>query len=121
MFAVAALILASIGIYGVISYSVAQRTNEMGIRLALGADRPDLIAMILRQGLKLTLIGVVIGLGGAFALTRILESRLYDISSSDPMTFVIVAAVLTLVGVAASVVPAIRAMHVSPAESLRSD
>jgi putative ABC transport system permease protein len=121
MFAAAALFLASIGIYGVISYSVAQRTGEMGIRLALGAQRSDLLWMILKQGLRLTSTGVLIGLIGSFVFTRVLASRLYDISANDPKTFIAVAIVLTLVGVAASIVPAVRAMRVSPAQCLRND
>jgi len=121
MFAIAALVLASIGIYGVISYSVAQRTNEMGIRLALGAQRADLLGMILKQGLRLTLTGVVIGLLGALALTRVLSSLLYNVSPADLPTFLMVAAVLMVVGIAATMMPALRAMRVSPAVCLRSD
>lgn len=121
MFAVAALFLASIGIYGVISYSVAQRTNEMGIRLALGAQRSDLLGMILKQGLKLTLTGVIVGLAGAFALTRVLQSMLFDVKVNDVPTFLLVGVILTLVGLAASVAPAIRAMQVSPSVCLRDE
>jgi len=121
MFALAALILAGIGIYGVISYSVAQRTNEMGIRLALGARRCDITGMILKQGLKLTLTGVVVGLLGSLALTRVLGSMLYAISAYDLPTFLVVAAFLTMVGLMASIVPAVRAMRVSPAACLRTD
>jgi len=121
MFALAALILAGIGIYGVISYSVAQRTNEMGIRLALGARRWDIMGMVLKQGLKLTLAGVVIGLLGSLALTRVLGSMLYGISAYDLPTFLVVAAFLTMVGLMASIVPAVRAMRVSPAACLRTD
>jgi putative ABC transport system permease protein len=121
MFAMAALVLASIGIYGVISYSVAQRTNEMGIRLALGAQRADILGMILKQGLKLTLAGVTIGLLGSFALMRMLGSMLYGISPYDLPTFLVMAATLTVVGLAASIVPAVRAMRVSPAACLRTD
>ncbi|MCH1506264.1 MAG: ABC transporter permease [Verrucomicrobiales bacterium] len=121
MFAIAALLLASIGIYGVISYSAAQRTPEMGIRLALGAQRSDLLALILKQGFKLTLSGVALGLIGSFLLTRALESRLYGIKAHDPFTFITVSIILTTVGVAASTIPAVRAMRVSPTECLRSD
>ena len=121
LFAAAALFLASIGIYGVISYSVAQRTNEMGIRLALGAQRSDLMGMILKQGLKLTLSGVIVGLLGSLALTRVLTSLLFDVNVNDPLTFIAVAGILTLVGIIASIVPAIRAMRVSPAVCLRDD
>ncbi len=121
MFAIAALVLASIGIYGVISYSVAQRTNEMGIRLALGAQRVELLGMIFKQGLRLALAGVAIGLIESFALTRVLASRLYNISASDPVTFIGVSVILTLVSVAACVVPAVRAMQVNPTEYLPSE
>lgn len=119
MFALVALVLASVGIYGVVSYSVAQRTNEMGIRMALGAQRSDLMLMILKQGLFLTLTGVGIGLLGGMAVMRILASQLYEISATDPMTFVGVAAILAVVGLLACVVPAMRAMRVSPNNALR--
>lgn len=119
MFAVSALILASVGIYGVMSYSVEQRTNEMGIRLALGARRMDLLRMILLQGLKHTLLGVIVGLVGSYALTRVLASRLYNITATDFQTFIMVSIVLIFVGTLACLVPAIRATRVSPLESLR--
>ena len=119
MFALAALILASVGIYGVVSYSVAQRTNEMGIRMALGAQREDLMKLILKQGLQLTLLGVVIGLAGGLAVMRLLASQLYNISTTDPLTFVGVALILASVGILACVVPAVRAMRVSPINALR--
>ena len=119
MFALAALLLASVGIYGVVSYSVAQRTNEMGIRMALGAQRSDLMKLILRQGLQLTLLGVVIGLAGGIAVMRLLASQLYSISATDPLTFVAVAAILAVVGIIACIVPAVRAMRVSPNNALR--
>ena len=119
MFALAALILASVGIYGVVSYSVAQRTNEMGIRMALGAQREDLMKLILKQGLQLTLLGVIIGLAGGLAVMRLLASQLYNISTTDPLTFVGVALVLAAVGILACIVPAVRAMRVSPNNALR--
>ena len=119
MFALAALILASVGIYGVVSYSVAQRTNEMGIRMALGAQRGDLMKLILKQGLQLTLLGVVIGLAGGMAVMRLLASQLYNISTTDPLTFVGVALILAVVGILACIVPAVRAMRVSPINALR--
>jgi ABC-type antimicrobial peptide transport system permease subunit len=93
----------------------------MGIRLALGAQRSDLLALILKQGFKLTLSGVALGLIGSFLLTRALESRLYGIKAHDPFTFITVSIILTTVGVAASTIPAVRAMRVSPTECLRSD
>ncbi len=119
MFALAALVLASVGIYGVVSYSVAQRTNEMGIRMALGAQREDLMKLILKQGLQLTLLGVVIGLAGGLAVMRLLASQLYNISTTDPLTFVGVAVILAAVGMLACIVPAVRAMRVSPINALR--
>jgi predicted permease len=119
MFALAALVLASVGIYGVVSYSVAQRTNEMGIRMALGAQRGDLMKLILKQGLQLILLGVAIGLAGGFAVMRLLGSQLYNISTTDPLTFVGVAVILAAVGILACLVPAIRAMRVSPINALR--
>ncbi len=119
MFAVSALILASVGIYGVMSYSVEQRTNEMGIRLALGARRMDLLRMILLHGLKHTVLGVFVGLVGSYALTRVLANRLYNITATDPKTFLLVSVILIFVGMLACLVPAIRATRVSPLESLR--
>ncbi|MGB0578519.1 MAG: ABC transporter permease [Limisphaerales bacterium] len=119
MFALAALVLASVGIYGVVSYSVAQRTNELGIRMALGAQRSDLLKLILKQGLQLTLLGVAIGLAGGLAVTRLLASQLYNISTTDPLTFVGVALILATIGMLACLVPAVRAMMVSPIKALR--
>jgi putative ABC transport system permease protein len=121
LFAFAALVLASIGIYGVISYSVEQRTNEMGIRLALGAKRRSLLWMILRQGLKLTLGGVGLGVVGSWIFSRVIESQLYGVTASDLRTYIVVAVVLISVGVVACIVPAMRAMRVSPMESLRAE
>jgi putative ABC transport system permease protein len=121
LFALSALVLASVGIYGVVSYSVAQRTNEMGIRMALGAQRSDLMKLILKQGLQLILIGVVVGLAGGVAVMRILASQLYSISATDPLTFVGVAAILAFVGILACIVPAVRAMRVSPNNALRHE
>jgi putative ABC transport system permease protein len=119
IFAALALLLAAIGIYGVMSFSVSQRRQEIGLRLALGAQRTNVRGMILGQALKLTLIGVGLGLAGAFVLARFLASLLFGIGSYDPVTFLGV--VLLLIGVAllASYIPARRAMRVDPVVSLR--
>jgi putative ABC transport system permease protein len=116
-----ALLLAAMGIYGVISYLVAQRTHEMGIRLALGAQRRDLLRLVLGQGLTLTMIGVAAGLALAFALTRFLSSMLYGVSAADPLTFVAIALLLAVVALMASLLPARRAMKVDPIAALRRE
>ncbi|MDG2168213.1 MAG: ABC transporter permease, partial [Opitutales bacterium] len=121
LFAVAALVLASIGIYGVIAYSVEQRTHEMGIRLALGSKRSSLIWIILQQGLKMTLAGVALGLVGSWILSRVISSQLYGVTSSDLRTYLVVAIVLVCVSLTACIVPAMRAMRVSPMQSLRAE
>lgn len=121
LFALVALVLASVGIYGVMAYSVAQRTNEIGIRMALGAQKSDVMKLVLRQGLNLTLTGVVIGLAGSLALTRVLKAYLFGISTTDLTTFLGVSLLLTLVALAACLVPALRAMRVNPMEALRHD
>ena len=118
---VTALILAIVGIYGVIAYSVAERTQEMGIRMALGARRGDILAMVLRQGMLLAAIGIALGLAAALALTRLLSSLLYRVSVTDPVTFGGGAAVFLLVALAASLVPARRATRVDPATALRGE
>jgi putative ABC transport system permease protein len=116
-----ALLLAAMGIYGVISYLVAQRTREMGIRLALGAQRRDLLKLVLGQGLTLTMIGVAAGLALSFALTRFLSSMLYGVSAADPLTFAAIALLLAVVALMASLLPARRAMKVDPIAALRHD
>ncbi|MGB0581111.1 MAG: ABC transporter permease [Limisphaerales bacterium] len=119
IFALVALLLASIGIYGVMAYSVAQRTNEMGIRMALGAQKSDITIMVLRQGLRLTVYGVILGLIGSMAITKVLESYLWGITATDTTTFFSIAGLLAVVGLIACIIPALRAMRTSPNEALR--
>jgi putative ABC transport system permease protein len=119
VFAVLALILAAVGIYGVMSYSVTQRTREIGIRIALGATRNQVLKMTIAQGLKLVGVGVIIGLAGAFFLTRLMTTLLFGISSTDPLTFVSIATVLITVAAFASYVPALRATRIDPMLALR--
>jgi ABC-type antimicrobial peptide transport system permease subunit len=118
-FALVALLLALIGIYGIIAYSVAQRTQEMGIRRALGAQPSDILGLVVGQGLRLALVGVAIGIAGAFALTRLMSTLLFHVSATDPATFVAVALVFLLVALAASYIPARRATRIDPMAALR--
>jgi predicted permease len=120
-FAATALLLALTGIYGVMSLNVANRRGEFGIRLALGAQTANVLRMILAQGLRLAIVGVVVGLAGAFALTRLLKGLLFGISASDPLTFAVIALVLIGVALLACWIPARRATRVDPLEALRSE
>jgi predicted permease len=120
-FAVLALILATVGLYGLISYSVAQRTRELGIRITLGAQKHDVLRLVLGHGARLTLVGVTFGLAAAVALTQLMRSLLFGVSAVDPIIFVSVAVVLTLVATVACYLPARRAMRTDPAAALRHE
>jgi putative ABC transport system permease protein len=118
-FAAGALLLSAVGLYGVLAYTVAQRTREIGIRLALGAPRRSVLLLVVRQGMSLALGGLAVGLAGAFVLTRVLQQLLYEISPNDPLTFLGAAALLCAVAVLACWLPAYRAARVNPMEALR--
>ena len=119
IFAALALVLSCVGIYGVISYLAGQRTHEIGIRMALGAQRSDVLRLVLGNGAKMVLIGVASGIAASLALTRLMAKMLFGVSAYDPLTFLAVACLLILVAMAASYIPARRAMRVDPVVALR--
>ena len=121
VFAILALIIAAVGLYGVMAYSVAQRTQEIGIRMALGAEGRDVVRLVVGQAMQLTLIGSGIGLAASFALTRGIANQLFGISTTDPPTYAIVAMILVLSSGLAAWVPAYRATRVDPMRALRCD
>jgi putative ABC transport system permease protein len=119
IFAALALILASVGIFGVLAYIVTQRTHEIGIRIALGAQKEDVLKLVIGQGITLALIGIAIGVAGALALTRVMTSLLYGVSAVDPIVFASVSLLLITVALFACYIPARRAMCVDPMIALR--
>jgi ABC-type antimicrobial peptide transport system permease subunit len=119
LFAALALVLAAVGVYGVLSYAISQRTSEIGLRVALGAGRGDVLRMVLRRAFTPAGVGVVIGLGTSFGLTRILTSQLYGVTARDPLSFAAVPLVLLAVCLLAALGPALRAMRVDPIVALR--
>jgi putative ABC transport system permease protein len=121
LFAAVALVLAAIGIYGVLSYSVTQRTREIGIRMALGASKTEILKLIISKGMMLTAIGIVLGVAGAYALTRAVRSLLFGVGSLDLAIFVIVPMVFAVIAVFACFFPARRASQVDPLVALRSE
>jgi len=120
-FAGLALLLSAIGIYGVMSYDVTRRSQELGLRLALGQARSSLLALVMRQGLVLALVGVAIGVAGAWSLTRVLEAQLYGVTRTDPATFAATALTLIVVAAVATLTAALRAIRMDPVRALRCE
>jgi putative ABC transport system permease protein len=116
-----ALLLAAVGLYGVISHLVGQQTREIGVRMALGATQAGVLGLFLRQALLLVSIGIVIGLAGAFGLTRFLRSMLADISATDPWVFALAPALLLIIAIIATIKPAVRAARIDPSAALRAE
>jgi putative ABC transport system permease protein len=121
IFATCALLLSVVGLYGLMTYSVTQRVPEIGIRITLGAQRGQILSMVVGQGLRLALAGIAVGIAGAFALSRILAKFLYGVAATDPMTYAAVAALLLAVAVLASYIPARRATRIDPITALRCE
>jgi len=118
-FASLALVLGMIGIYGVLSFLVSKRTREIGIRLALGAQRRDVLLLVMKEGAKFSFVGIALGVAGAYAVTRLLASELYGVSATDPITYAGVAMAMILVTLLACYIPTRRAMRVDPMTALR--
>jgi putative ABC transport system permease protein len=121
LFAATGLILAMAGLYGLISYIVAQQTHEIGIRMAVGARENDVLGLIVKKGLKLIVVGLVAGIAGALAVTRVLAGLLYGVTPTDPATFLVVSLLLTVAGLIACYIPARRAAKVDPVVALRCE
>jgi len=121
LFAALGLVLATVGIYGVIAYGVSQRTHEIGLRMALGAQARDVMKMVVRQGMTLAMIGVAAGLIASYALTRLMKTLLFGVSATDPLTFIVIALSLGLIALLACWIPARRAAKVDPMIALRCE
>lgn len=121
VFAALAVCLAMAGVYGVMAYVVGQRSNEIGLRMALGASAADVLGLVMKQGLALAAMGLAIGLAGAWAAMKLLTSFLFEVKAGDPLTYLVVAALLAVVAAAASYLPARRAAKVDPLEALRQE